>query len=160
MNLIEMKQHLQTVDHVAFVLPNGTLVPSHFHVTEVGAIQRHFIDCGGTIRLERAINFQLWTADDVDHRLAAEKLTSIIELAEKQLLLDVMLPIEVEYQQETIGKYGLTFQEGKFYLVAKQTACLAEDACGIPSREEKPKVQLVELGGNEGSCCTPGGGCC
>lgn len=160
MNLNQMKAYLLDMDQVNFVLPNGEVVPSHFHVTEVGAIQRHFIDCGGTIRIEKAVNFQLWTADDFDHRLAAKKLLGIIELAEKQLMLDTNSPIEVEFQQETIAKFGLNFTNGQFHLTAKQTACLAEDACGVPSLEQKPKIQLVELNPSEGNSCTPGGKCC
>ena len=49
------------------------MVPSHFHVTEVGKITKHFIDCGGTVRNEEVVNFQLWQADDYDHRLHPEK---------------------------------------------------------------------------------------
>jgi hypothetical protein len=42
----------------------------------------------------------------------------------------------VEYQAETIGKYDLGFN-GKILLLNKQTACLAEDACGIPQEKQK-----------------------
>jgi hypothetical protein len=47
MKLSEVKQHLATAESVNFQLANGTFVPEHFHVTEVGLITRHFIDCGG-----------------------------------------------------------------------------------------------------------------
>jgi hypothetical protein len=55
--------------------------------------------------------------------------------------------IEVEYQSDTIGKYDLEFNGKTFILKSKTTACLAQDACGIPS--EKEKNNLIELGVNQ-----------
>ena len=77
MKLSEIKKELQLLETIAFKLPNGDLVPSHFHVTEVGKITKHFIDCGGVIRKEEKVNFQLWEANDYDHRLHPEKLEHI-----------------------------------------------------------------------------------
>ncbi|MGA8855051.1 MAG: DUF6428 family protein, partial [Christiangramia sp.] len=48
MKLSEFKNQLSRLKEIAFQLPNGQLVPEHFHVTEVGKITKHFIDCGGT----------------------------------------------------------------------------------------------------------------
>lgn len=136
MKLSELKNHLAQAESIAFQLPNGTLVPTHFHVTEVGKVSKHFIDCGGTVRTEEVANIQLWEANDYNHRLHPEKLTHIIELSEKVLHLKD-LEIEVEYQGETIGKFGLDYSNGIFMLTNTQTACLAEDACGISPQEEK-----------------------
>lgn len=155
MRLSEIKNKLNQLEKIAFQLPNGELVPSHFHVTEIGKITKHFIDCGGTVRNEEVVNFQLWNANDYDHRLHPEKLLNIIELSEKTLNIGD-LEIEVEYQDDTIGKFGLDFDGKNFLLTNKQTDCLAKDKCGIP--EEKPKLKLSEL--NNESVCTPGGGCC
>lgn len=157
MKLEEIKAHLKTLETIAFQLPNGQFVPSHFHVTEVGKVHKHFIDCGGKVRIEEVINFQLWEADDYDHRIHPEKLIHIIELSEKTLNLKNQ-EIEVEYQGETIGKYGLEFNGTHFLLTNKQTDCLAKDNCGVP--ESKPKVQLKELATNQQSSCAPGSGCC
>ncbi|WP_373708861.1 DUF6428 family protein [Kaistella sp.] len=155
MKLSEIKNKLNKLDKIAFQLPNGELVPNHFHVTEVGKVTKHFIDCGGTVRNEKVVNFQLWNANDYDHRLHPEKLLSIIELSERILGIED-LDIEVEYQGNTIGKFGLDFDGKNFLLTNKQTDCLAKDKCGIPS--EKPKVKLSEF--NNVSSCTPGSGCC
>ena len=155
MKLSEVKKTLKELKTIGFQLPTGELVPSHFHVTEVGKITKHFIDCGGTVRNEEVVNFQLWNANDYDHRLHPEKLLSIIELSEKVLGIED-LEIEVEYQAETIGKFGLDFNGKNFLLISKQTDCLAKDKCDIPV--EKPKIKLSEI--NNESCCTPGGGCC
>jgi len=157
MKLSTFKEKLEGLSSLEFKLPNGEKVPSHFHVTEVGQVTKHFIDCGGTVRLERVVNFQLWEANDFDHRLAPQKLKGIIALSEDKLAL-VDAEIEVEYQSDTIGKYGIEYNGHGFDLVAKQTNCLASDKCGIPA--EKLKVSLTDLGKKESSCCTPGGGCC
>ena len=156
MKLSEIKSALSKVNEVTFTLPNGEQVPPHFHVTEVGNIQKHFIDCGGTIRKESVINFQLFTATDYDHRLSVQKLRSIIQLSEEKLGLENH-EIEVEYQGDTIGKYGLEFKNGVFILISTQTDCLAKDKCGIP--QEKPRLRLSTLQAQESSCA-PDSGCC
>ena len=66
--------------------------------------------------------------------------------------------IEVEYQSDTISKYSLGFNDGKFQLLAKQTDCLAKDNCGVPTN--KPKLKLSELQSQAANCCTPDSGCC
>ena len=157
MKLSEIKKHLATAEAVNFQLPNGTFAPEHFHVTEVGQITKNFIDCGGTVRNEKVVNFQLWNADDTDHRLKPQKLLNIIALSEKILGIED-LEIEVEYQAETIGKYDLDFNGKDFVLVSKQTDCLAKDNCGIPA--DKQKVSLSDLSKTEQNSCTPGGKCC
>ena len=118
MKLSELKTKLGSLNELNFTLPNGTKVPEHFHVTEVGQVTKHFIDCGGTVRHEKVVNFQLWEANDFDHRLAPKKLNDIIALSERQLGLEDA-EIEVEYQSETIGKFGLEFSNGIFQLTSK-----------------------------------------
>ncbi len=157
MKLSEIKKHLETLNDVTFQLPDGSMVPIHFHVTEVGQITKHFIDCGGTVRNEKKVNFQLWEANDFDHRLAPQKLLNIISLSENKLGIEDS-EIEVEYQSNTIGKYDLGFDGKNFLLLNTQTDCLAKDNCGIPV--EKLKLKMSDLSGKADSCCTPGGGCC
>jgi hypothetical protein len=156
MNLSEIKHILSKLNTVVFQLPNKSFVPEHFHVTEVGVINKKFIDCGGTLREEKRVNFQLWEANDFDHRLAPSKLIDIISVLENTLNIDCNLEIEVEYQNETISKYNLDFNGSDFVLVSKQTACLALDACGIP--QEKIKMNLSEI--TTQNSCKPGSGCC
>ena len=155
MKLSEIKKHLASLKTIAFQLPSGALVPNHFHVTEVGRVTKNFIDCGGTVRNEEVVNFQLWEADDYNHRLHPEKLVHIIELSEKTLNI-ADLDIEVEYQGATIGKYGLDFDGINFLLTSTKTDCLAKDNCGIP--QEKTKMKISEL--QEQNSCAPNSGCC
>ncbi|MCC9020215.1 DUF6428 family protein [Flavobacterium lipolyticum] len=154
MKLSDIKKILPTLENVAFQLENGTFVPEHFHVTEVGMITKDFMDCGGLIRHEKSINFQLWNADDHEHRLKPGKLLHIIKLSEEKLNIED-LDIEVEYQNETIGRYDLEFNGNHFVLKSKVTACLAQDACGIPSPSG-----FIELNKDKTNSCSPNSGCC
>jgi hypothetical protein len=155
MKLSAIKTQLEGLPQVNFILPNGSQVPAHFHVTEVGQVSKKYIDCGGTLREESKVTFQLWEDGDVDHRLAASKLLNIIDLAENLLSIPD-LEVEVEYQGDTIGRYGLDFNGTDFLLTATQTDCLAKDKCGIPM--EKPKIRLSSIA--QGPVCTPNSGCC
>jgi hypothetical protein len=155
MKLSEFKSKLNVLDAVRFLQPDGSAVPSHFHITEVGLTTKYFIDCGGTVREEKAVNFQLWEANDLDHRLSTEKLLKIIALSEMKLGISDM-EIEVEYQKETIGRYGVDFKDKTFILTAKHTNCLASDNCGIPAGKQKMEMSEPDAK----FCCTPGSGCC
>lgn len=155
MKLSEVKTILQNASTIAFQLPDGSLVPHHFHVTEVGKISKHFIDCGGTIRREEVINFQLWNANDYDHRLHPDKLLKIIQLSEQELDLKD-LEIEVEYQGVTIQKYALAYDGSRFLLTTKQTDCLAREQCGIADVVAMDQLRVVSAP----ACCSPDAGCC
>ena len=157
MKIEAFKTYLAQLETLHFQLPDQTLVPAHFHVTEVGKVSKHFVDCGGTVRKEEVINFQLWEADDYDHRLHPEKLERIIAMAQEAIGFG-NLEIEVEYQGTTISKYGLAFEADRFLLTPMFTDCLAKDQCGIP--KEKPRIKLSELQNAPSGGCDPNSGCC
>lgn len=152
MKLFEVKKSLEKLSIINFRLPNGLYVPQHFHVTEVGLVTKNFIDCGGVQRQESVVNFQLWEAGDYDHRLAPQKFLRILDISKKVLGDTEDLDIEVEYQQDSIAKFGLEFDGKDFVLTNKQTACLAQDACGIPLEKMPTKVVVP--------CCSPKDSCC
>ncbi len=147
MNVEQFQQLLQQHPNAKlhFQLPNGQKIPSHFHVTEVGRIDKSFIDCGGTTRQLASCSIQVWTADDTDHRLAPSKLAGILALA-KPVLKSLDLPVEVEYGQAAAAMYSISHAEAifgdlTFVLAGKQTDCLAKDKCGV-------------------NTCSPAAGCC
>lgn len=155
MTINEFKTQLENSQEVNFILPNGYFVPKHFHITEVGVTTKDFIDCGGTVRSDRKVNFQLWMDEnDKAHRLTPEKLLHIISLSEKHFDLS-NLEIEAEYQIDTINKFNIEADSGSFILVPQKTDCLAMDKCGIPT--EKPTIRIVN---GEVSSCDPNSGCC
>ena len=149
MKLKEFKERLQTHindgDELLFRLEDGTLIPPYFHITEMGIKVKHFVDCGGVPRTEQCINFQIWTADDFDHRLTSQKLLELIGKNEG-LFGKTNLEIEMEYQANTIGSYTLEesdYPNALFTLKSKKTNCLAPDKCGV-------EVKAKECGP---SCC-------
>ena len=54
MQLAKLKKSLSAnaSQNIRFVLPTGSKIPPHAHVTEVARIDKKFIDCGGTQRTE------------------------------------------------------------------------------------------------------------
>ncbi len=131
------------------MLPDESFVPAHFHVTEVGRVQKDFIDCGGTVRSTTACVLQVWVADDTDHRLETNKLAKIVRLA-APLLKGDDLPVEVEYENGVVSQYPVSAAEVTpagvlLHLGTKHTACLAPDRCGVGPTE---------------SACSPTAGCC
>ena len=118
-----------------WMLPDKSFVPDHYHITEVGRLQKDFIDCGGTIRSLSSCLLQIWVADDKHHRLQTTTLAKIMEVAGTVLKSDD-LPVEVEYEEGTISQYPVSGVEVTpagllFYLGTKHTACLAPEKCGV-----------------------------
>lgn len=136
--------------HLQFLLPDGGTVPIHAHITEVGRVDKTFLDCGGTIRKISRLCLQAWVADDTDHRLPAGKLAEIIERA-APILGAEDLEAELEYEDGLISQFPVEAvrAEGDRMLVTlgvKHTDCLAKEIC-LPPSPETP------------ACCT-GTGCC
>lgn len=158
MNLSEFKAALKGQEYPTFKLENGRTLAPHFHLTELGKVTKEYLDCGGKLRQETWLNLQLWEADDFEHRLSATKLLGIIRKTERQLALDDSLDLEIEYQGTTIGRYALAQEGETFVLEAKQTDCLAKEACGIPEAVALPLEDLATA--NSAQSCSPGSNCC
>ena len=138
MKLAEFKSHLARHPWLPlrFVLPDGTKVAAHAHVTEVARIEKRFIDCGGTLRADAFCRLQLWVADDVEHRLRAEKLLAIIEKAAVVLQGDE-LDLDIEHELQFITQFPLATVEASpeellLHLTVRHTDCLAKDRCLPP----------------------------
>ncbi|MCC6838300.1 MAG: DUF6428 family protein [Bacteroidia bacterium] len=157
MKLSEFKKALSVLPSIGFIHEDGSLLAPHFHITEMGITTKKYIDCGGTLREENFVNFQLWEANDFEHRLHPEKLLKIIEQSEKTVVITDE-EVEVEYQTDTIGRYGLSFNGKYFMLIPKRTNCLAIDKCGTNSK--KAKISLFELQNQDVNTCDPETGCC
>ncbi|MFZ4732480.1 MAG: DUF6428 family protein [Pirellulales bacterium] len=118
-----------------WMLPDRSFVPVHYHITEVGRVQKDFIDCGGTVRSQASCLLQIWVANDTDHRLETTKLAQIMEVAAPILGSDD-LPVEVEYEEGRVSQYPLGAAEVTpagllFSLGTRHTACLAPEKCGV-----------------------------
>lgn len=138
-----LKKHNNELMHFMFL--DKKFISPNYHVTEVGLVEKKFIDCGGTVRSSSSCVLQILVADDVDHRLLSSKLIEIMEMASSILQSDELL-MEVEFEDKVISQFPIIGHEHTpcgilFYLGDKHTACLAPDKCGINT-----------------SCC--GGGSC
>ena len=127
-------------DHPAafprFILPDGDVIPAHFHITEVGHITKRFIDCGGTLHDKTdTCLLQTYVADDVEHRLTAGTFAKILQLGDQVLPHDD-LDVEVEYDCCVVAQYPIASAaaDGDYIdlqLGEKHTDCLAKEKCGI-----------------------------
>ena len=74
--------------------------------------------------------------------------------------LTTLVSSPARYSSYTIYKAGLfvVINGTHFILKNKTTACLAQDACKVPS--SKQKIALTELYKSEANSCAPNSGCC
>jgi hypothetical protein len=158
MIISELKKFLsQNVQRdIRFVLPTGTKVPPHVHVTEVALIQKSFIDCGETFRTDSLCRLQTWFADDTDHRLTAGKLLAILEKSAAFLKSDE-LEVDVEHEAPFVSlfpieKAGVEGNALAICLGIKHTACLAEDRC-LPPNLNKPSIFTPLPSFQSKKCC-------
>ncbi|MEY5027115.1 MAG: hypothetical protein RLZZ244_2643 [Verrucomicrobiota bacterium] len=154
---------------LGLVLPDGSLVPAHFHITELGHVTKRFIDCGGTRRHSETCLLQTWVHEDTEHRLHAGKLAEIFKRS-GDLALSETLPVEIEHELESATHFTVeqaSVRDGVlwFQLGVKQTDCLARGVClpntcapapfaapaPFPAWTPTPKAA---------SRCTPQSGCC
>ncbi len=151
MKLSELKKYLLAApEHeLRFVLPDDDLIPLHAHVTEIGRVDKNFIDCGGTARKSSNCTLQVWVADnDEQHRFAPRKLARVVDTA-AELFRGDDLEVEIEYEDCcSFSQYPILTAEAvdgtlTFRLGSKHTDCLAKEACGLT-----PDAQ------------NDGGGCC
>jgi hypothetical protein len=148
MNLNQLRNVLaqSPASLIRFRLPDGTLTAQHAHITEVGLVTKSFIDCGGTTRSSSYCLLQSWVADDVDHRLHAGKLLSIIEKA-SPLLGAQDLSVELEHQLEYATQFAVVSADVEsdeliLQLAGKQTACLAPEKC-CPTSPAETTIALT-----------------
>ena len=159
MNLSELKSLLTEYAncHFRIRLPGGAAVPVSFHVTEVGHLQKTFLDCGGTLRETTTCQLQIWVGQDYDHRIETGKMASILGKA-KSILPDDNVPVEIEYEDRVISQYTISGHEILddaviLSLAYKHTECLAPELCGLSSFDRLPAI------GGKSPCCGPSG-CC
>ncbi len=136
---------------LSVIWTDGEPIEAHFHVTEVGRVQRDFVDCGGRLRRNVCCMLQTWVGDDTDHRITSGKLLKALDFA-ASVLGDDDLPVELEYEACNVVQVVLSSVEPTadallLRVSSKHTDCLAKDVC-LPA----PSAS--------GSGCKTGQGCC
>ena len=163
MTLSEFKSLLaeHSKHHFRLRLPDRSKVPVSFHITEVGRIDKTFLDCGGKLREKTTCQLQVWVGKDYNHRIETEKMAGILKKGEA-LLPDASVPVEIEYEDQVISQYTIDGHEVSddavtLQLAHKHTECLAPELCGL----DMPSLCLPSIGGKSdpSPCCGPDG-CC
>jgi Family of unknown function (DUF6428) len=118
---------------IVVVWPDGEPIEAHFHVTEVGRVQRDFVDCGGTVRQGVTCLLQTWVGEDVDHRLTGRSLLKALAHA-SPVLRGEDLPVELEYESCNVVQLralSAVAEAGRLViqLGPKHTDCLAREIC-------------------------------
>lgn len=131
-----------------FLLPNGDSIPPHAHVTEVGHVVRHFIDCGGLAGKEEKILLQTHVGKDTDHRLRSDRLAKILDLGNR-VITSADLDVDVEYDCCVVAQYPIAEarpdgEHLNLILRRGRTQCRAQE------RESKTAAR----------CCATSATCC
>ena len=130
--------------------PDGDPIEAYFHVTEVGRVQKDFVDCGGTVWRTVTCLLQTWVGEDADHRITAGKLLKAFAHSARVLGGEAdALPVELEYGACNVIQFAVASVEREanrlvVRLAGKHTDCLAKELCGV-----------APAGG--GGCCGSGG---
>lgn len=129
---------------ITVVWTDGEPIEPHFHVTEVGRVQKDFVDCGGTVRRLVSCLLQTWVGDDIDHRITGNKLLKAFAHA-APILGAEDLPVELEYEtcnvvQLVVASVRQEQDRLVLQLGSKHTDCLAKDLC-------------LPAGSNTKGCC-------
>lgn len=155
MKLRELNQLLEKHPGKQFLLqlPDQTAVPECFHITEVGLVNKTFIDCGGKVHSTQTCQLQAWIGPDTDHRIETGKLASILRVS-ASILPHEFLDVEFEYEDQVISQYPIssvvvTEDSVILQLTTKHTDCLAKELCLVPLG-----------GGTEGGCGCGPSSCC
>lgn len=141
---------------LAFILPTGERIPVHAHISEVGRVERTFVDCGGKFRRLASCNLQTWVAEDLDHRLPAGKLAAIMDDA-SAIIGNDNPPVEIEFEDGWVSQFPVTEAIANngvltFQLEPKHTVCLAMESCTREPAETEAEA--------ESACCDASSGCC
>ena len=132
---------------LAVLWPDGDAIEAHFHVTEVGRVQKDFVDCGGTVRRTVTCLLQTWVGDDVDHRITAAKLSKALVHAAPVLGAEDM-PVELEYEACNVIQFRVVavVPEAERLVVqlgGKHTDCLAKELCAAVGAERGRRCALL-----------------
>ncbi len=186
MNIREFLKQLRDNEQkvISIRLPNGDLVPAHYHITEVGHVTKRFIDCGGTRRVLETCLLQTWVHEDLEHRLHAGKLAGIFDRT-GDLFPSQDLAVEIEHETDVVAQFPVERAEATadalvLHLGVKHTDCLARGIClpgecapspsAVPSPSAAPSIfsplippqtpSFIKLQAGQSACCSPKSGCC
>jgi Family of unknown function (DUF6428) len=146
-----------------FTLPNGQTVPEGYHLTELKSVTVQAMDCGGQSDAWFETIIQLWSAPEGEpgRQMTGKKFLEITDqvLNVVPVNMDANLKIEYGLGGEPAAHYrvgSLTLEAGVLnaHLEPLPVSCKARD------RWNAAQVPIgLEMLGDAGAACKPGGGC-
>jgi hypothetical protein len=138
----------------------GQRVGANYHLTEVKNTKIDAVDCGGRTDTWNETVVQLWESPSEKGKtkyLTTSKALSILDRVNAMRPMDQEATIRFEFGNETFHTAQLFVNETRtnentllITLGVQQTACKAEELCGIMVDDTKEMV----------GCCSPDSGCC
>ena len=132
-----------------FVLPDGSYIPAHAHVTEVGHVVRNFIDCGGLTGKDEKVVLQTHVGNDAGHRLRSDRFARILRFGTR-VVPSADLDVDVEYDCCVVAQYPIAkaTPDGELLNLILQRG---RTQCRARERRE---------GETATGCCVTSGACC
>jgi Family of unknown function (DUF6428) len=164
--LQELRSNLETP--LMFTLPNGQTVPEGYHLTELKSVKVQAMDCGGQVDTWSETIIQLWSAPEGEagRQMTGQKFLEITDQVLKvvPVNLDAKLKIEYGLGGEPAAHYqigSLRLESGVLNanLEPLPVSCKARDRWNAEQQESLAPIGL-EMIGDAGAACKPGGGCC
>ncbi len=142
-------------------------MPVSFHITEVGRVEKTFLDCGGKLHTRSTCQLQVWVGPDEDHRIQAGKMADIL-VRSAQVVPDDSLELELEYElpngfvsQFPVADFAVSPEAVVLHLGVRHTECLAPELCVVPANVPAFKSSLSMAPVAESNGCGCGSsGCC
>lgn len=135
------------------------LVGANYHITEVKHLTIDSVDCGAQTDAWRETIIQLWESPEelgkTEYMTVYKALTILNKVAKmKAFVLDA--ETKIEYSNATfhtaqlfINDYLIKDHQLIIKLAVEQTACKANELCGVPEKIEEHNL-----------ACSPNSGCC
>ncbi|RCH53703.1 hypothetical protein DJ568_15805 [Mucilaginibacter hurinus] len=144
--------------NVQFEYAAGKYVAPYYHITEIKQALITSVDCGGNINSWTEIIIQLWEpANGADGpAMPADKILSIIQMVEKNLPLNPLAIVKIEY-----GNSGFDIRQ-----MYPARIMPAGDELVVQLSPDITQCKAVNPGNSCGTkieqtvCCTPASACC
>lgn len=164
--LQELRSNLETP--LMFTLPNGQTVPEGYHLTELKSVNVQAMDCGGQSESWAETIIQLWSAPEGEpgRQMTGKKFLEITDQVLKVVPVNMDANLKIEYGLG--GEPAAHYRVGSLRLEAGilnanleplPVSCKARDRWDAAQQDSLAPVGL-EMVGDAGAACKPGGGCC
>jgi Family of unknown function (DUF6428) len=160
--LHELRSNLEAP--LMFTLPNGQTVPEGYHLTELKSVNVQAMDCGGQADAWAETIIQLWSAPEGEpgRQMTGKKFLEITDQVLKVVPANMEANLKIEYglggepaAHYRVGSLSLEAGILNAHLEPLPVSCKARDRWNAAQAPTE-----LEMVGDAGAACKPGGGCC